>query len=156
MLLTLTLCLSLAYSTTYMMNRSYCGRPHETIIIRSPPSTHLALSRLPTGFIHSLGQIPRRDTTTLAPPNPSHASSPGAEQNEEQKNEIFCFFLGRAPLVTVLFLTSIEYPRIEGKFTATTVGLTNFFMVARTSSMIELALEIIKLVVAPLEVVLKH
>jgi hypothetical protein len=29
-------------------------------------------------------------------------------------------------------------------------------MVARTSSMIELALEIIKLVVAPLEVVLKH
>ena len=132
MLLTLTLCLSLAYSTTYMMNRSYCGRPHETIIIRSPPSTHLALSRLalsrlPTGFIHSLGRMPRRDTTTLAPPNPSRASSSGAEQNEEQKHEIFCFFLGRAPLVIVHFLTSIDYPRIEGKFTTTTVGLTNLF-----------------------------
>ena len=48
--------------------------------------------------------------------------------------------------------TSIDYPQIESKFTATTGGLTNYFMVARTSSMIELVLPIIKYVVSPLEV----
>jgi hypothetical protein len=55
---------------------------------------------------------------------------------------------------TILYcnLTSIVHPQIEGKFTATPGGLTNFFMVARTCSMIELVLPIIKYAVSPLEV----
>jgi hypothetical protein len=49
-------------------------------------------------------------------------------------------------------LTSIVHPQIEGKFTATLGGLTNLFMVARTSLMIELFLSIIKYAMALLEV----
>jgi hypothetical protein len=48
-------------------------------------------------------------------------------------------------------LTSIDHPQIEGKFTVTPGGLTNLFMVARTSSMMELVLPIIKYGIAPLE-----
>ncbi len=46
-------------------------------------------------------------------------------------------------------LTSIDYPQIEGKFTATTGGLTNLFY---GCSMIELVLPIIKYTMPPLEV----
>jgi hypothetical protein len=49
-------------------------------------------------------------------------------------------------------LTSIDHPQIEGKFTATPGGLTNFFMVALASSMIELVNVAIKYAMAPLEV----
>jgi hypothetical protein len=49
-------------------------------------------------------------------------------------------------------LTSINHPQIGGKFTTTPGELTNFFMVARTSSMMELVLPIIKYGLAPLEV----
>ena len=35
-------------------------------------------------------------------------------------------------------LTSIPHPQIGGKFTATPGGLTNIFMVALTSSMVEI------------------
>jgi hypothetical protein len=49
-------------------------------------------------------------------------------------------------------LISINHPQIGGKFTATPGELTNFFLVARTSSMMELVLPIIKYGLAPLEV----
>ena len=51
--------------------------------------------------------------------------------------------------------TSIDHPQIGGKFAATPGGPTSvFFMVARTSSVLEPVLPIIKYAVAPLEVVL--
>ena len=49
--------------------------------------------------------------------------------------------------------TSIDHPQIGGKFTATPGGPTSvFFLVARTSSVLEPVLPIIKYAVAPLEV----
>ncbi len=49
-------------------------------------------------------------------------------------------------------LTSIVHPQIEGKFAVTPGGLTDYFMVELTSSMIELVNATIKYAVAPLEV----
>jgi hypothetical protein len=62
-----------------------------------------------------------------------------------------CVDINHRPHVTVR-LTSIDHPPMGGKFTATPGGLTNlFYGVARTSSMIELVLLIIKYGLAPLE-----
>jgi hypothetical protein len=49
-------------------------------------------------------------------------------------------------------LTSIYNPQIEDKSHVTAAGLTNLFMLARTSLLSELVLATIKKVVAPLEV----
>ncbi len=49
-------------------------------------------------------------------------------------------------------LTSIYSPQIEDKSHVTAAGLTNLFMLARTSLLSELVLATIKKVVAPLEV----
>ncbi len=89
---------------------------------------HPPRSLPPPDRIHSF-------TRTNATPRYHHPRSPKpasrlvirGRTERRTKTRDFLFFLGRAPLVTVHFLTSIDYPRIEGKFTATTVGLTNLF-----------------------------
>ncbi len=56
-------------------------------------------------------------------------------------------------LIPTVCLTSIYNPQIVGKFTETSGGLTNLFIVASTSSLpSELVLPIIKKVMAPLKV----
>ncbi len=58
---------------------------------------------------------------------------------------------GSTPCITVR-LTSIYNPQIEDKSHVTAAGLTNLFMLARTSLLSELVLATIKKVVTPLEV----
>ncbi len=54
--------------------------------------------------------------------------------------------------LTTVHLTSIYNPQIEDKSHMTAAGLTNLFMLARTSLLSELVLATIKKVMAPLEV----
>ena len=100
---------TISYDESFLLWKAPRNNNHSFAPLHPPRSLP------PPDRIHSF-------TRTNATPRYHHSHSPKpasclvirGRTERRTKTRDFLFFLGRAPLVTVHFFTSIDYPRIEG------------------------------------------
>ena len=100
---------TISYDESFLLWKAPRNNNHSFAPLHPPRSLP------PPDRIHSF-------TRTNATPRYHHSRSPKpasclvirGRTERRTKTRDFLFFLGRAPLVTVHFFTSIDYPRIEG------------------------------------------